>query len=119
MLEKKEVLLPAFLNPLTNEPKAIECARVDGATDEGPSHLEVQFWWTLRHLKRPTLATLVTARCSGASYLNKVELQNGCLALAHSNLFIPSNLNGSCFDPDTGKVDQQRLKVNMDTATDI
>ena len=36
-----------------------------------------------------------------------------------SNLFIPSNLNGSCFDPNTGKVDQSRLKTNMDLAADI
>ena len=70
-------------------------------------------------LKRPTFATLVTARCSGSTYLNQVELQNGCLALAHSNLFIPSNLNGSCFDPDSGTIDQQRLMANMDTATDV
>lgn len=27
------------------------------------------------------------------------ELQDGCLPLAHSNLFTPSNLNGSCLDP--------------------
>lgn len=27
-----------------------------------------------------------------------MELQNGCLALGHSNLFIPSTLNGSCLD---------------------
>ena len=118
MLEKTAVR-PAFLNPTTNHPKVIECIRVDGATDEGPSHLEVQFWWTLHHLKRPTFAILVTARCSGSSYLNQVELQNGCLALAHSNLFIPSNLNGSCFDPDSGTIDQQRLMANMDTATDV
>ncbi len=29
---------------------------------------------------------------SGSSYLNRVELQNGCLTLAHANLFIPSTL---------------------------
>lgn len=69
MLEKTAVS-PAFLNPATNYPKVIECIRVDGATDEGPSHLEVQFWWTLRHFRRPTFATLVTARRSGSSYLN-------------------------------------------------
>ena len=52
-------------------------------------------------------------------HLNRVELQNGCLSLAHANLFIPSNLHGSCFDPSTGKVDNERLKRNMDTAADI
>ena len=40
------------LNPVTKE---IECIRVDGASDEGPSHEEVQFWWTERHFKRPTI----------------------------------------------------------------
>ena len=119
MLELEEGLKDAFLNPITGTPKLIECVRVDGAGDEGPSHLEVQFWWTLRHVQKPTLVTLVTARNSGSSHLNRVELQNGCLTLAHSNLFIPSNLNGSCFDPDTGKVDPSRLKTNMDIATNI
>lgn len=119
MLETSDVLKPAFINPLTDKPKILECVRVDGATDEGPSHLEIQFWWTLRHLERPTFITLVSTRSSGASYLNRVELQNGCLALAHANLFIPSNLNGSCFDPETGKLDQERLKANMDLATEI
>ena len=104
---------------MTEKPKQIECIRVDGATDEGPAHLEVQFWWTLRHFEQPTIATLVTTRNSGASYLNRVELQNGCLALAHANLFIPSNLNESCFSQETGKLAQERLKQNMNQATDI
>lgn len=82
--------------------------------DKGPAHLEIQFWWTLRHVQRPTKVTLITSRNSGASYLNRVELQNGCLALAHANLSIPSNLQGSCFDPKTGKVDPERLKRNME-----
>ena len=119
MLEACELLKPAFVNPVTNSPKLLECIRVDGATDEGPSHLEIQFWWALRHLERPTFATLLTTRSSGASYLNRVELQNGCLAVAHANLFIPSNLNRSCFDPESGKLNQERLKTNMDIATNI
>ena len=119
MLEVADALQPAFINSATGTPKLIQCVRVDGANDEGPSHLEVQFWWSLHHMQRATFATLVTARSSGASYLNRVELQNGCLALAHANLFIPSNLNGSCFSPIDGKLDQERLKKNMDTATDI
>ena len=56
---------------------------------------------------------------SGASYLNRVELLNRCLSLAHSNLFIPSDPNGSCFDPETGQLDHQRLQPNMELATDI
>ncbi len=72
--------------------------RVDGAADEGPLHEEFQFMWAARHLTTGTLATLITARNSGSSYLNTVELQNGCLALAHANLFIPSTPGGSCMD---------------------
>lgn len=41
------------------------------------------------------------------------------VSLPHAKLFLPSNLNGSCFSPDTGKVDLERLKTNMDDATDI
>lgn len=92
MLEMFPVLKPAFIDPHTEDKKLIECIRVDGAADEGPMHEEVQFVWAARHLSRPTLATLVTARNSGSSYLNRVELQNGCLALAHANVFIPSTL---------------------------
>lgn len=39
------------------------------------------------------------------------------LSPAHSNLFIPSNLNGTCFD-DEGKVDPVQLKANMDCAAE-
>ena len=63
-------LLQGFSNPRTCSPKEIECIRVDAASDEGPSHEEVQFWWTERHFKRPTIAT--SARNSGSSHLNRV-----------------------------------------------
>ena len=33
--------------------------------------------------------------------------------------FIPSSLNGSCFNPDTGKLDADRLSKNMKSATDL
>ena len=92
---------------------------MDGATDEGPSHQEIQFCWTLQHFQKAKFATLVTARNNRASFLNRVELENGCLALAHTNLFIPFTLNGSCFSPETGKVDPERLKKDMDVATDV
>ena len=58
-------------------------------------------------------------RNTGASYLNHVELQNGCLALAHANLFISSNLYGTCFNPETGEIDREQLQRNMDQATEI
>ena len=102
MLQKMSGLQPAFINADSNTKKRIECIHVNGAADEGPCHVEKQFWWCKRYLKHPTHVTLVTAHNSGASYMNGVELQNRCLALAHANLFIPSNLNGSCFDPDRG-----------------
>ena len=101
--------------------KSIECVRVDGATDEGPSHVEVQFMWTERHTNHSKLCTLVTARFAGGSYFNKVELQNGCLALGHSNLFIPSAINGSNFDSN-GKLDKTQpwtqLKQNLGETID-
>ena len=117
MIERNEDIKPAFINPLTGKTKEIECIRVDGGGDEGPVHEEVQYWWTKRHLINGTKATMVTTRSSGASYKNRVELQNGCLALAHANLFIPSTLNGSCMD--SGKVNDNLLGKNLDAAIDV
>ncbi len=107
------------MNPVSGEQKLVECIRVDGATDEGPSHEEVQFWWTVRHVEVAKLVTLVTARSSGSSYLNRVELQNGCMALGHANLFIPSTLGGSCISPNTGGIDKDKLKTNLELATEV
>ena len=56
-----------------------------------------------------------TARFAGGSYLNKVEQQNGCLALGHSNLYIPSTINGSNFVD--GELDNEKLHQNLETAT--
>ena len=94
MFNKEESLQHVFLDLQTGKHKPIGCVRVDAASDEGPTREEVQFWWTLRHLQLRKLATLVTTRSSGSSYLNRVELQNGCLSRGHSNLFIPSTLSG-------------------------
>ena len=116
MLESKEELKPVFLNLQSGLPKAIECVRVDGATDERPAHAEVQYWWTKRHISRGRLATLVTTRSSGSSYLNRVELQNGCLSLGHANTFIPSTLAGSSIDPETGVINEGILKQNLNLA---
>ena len=90
---------------------------MDGAGDECPYHEEVQFMWTIRHIFGPTIATLVTSRSSGSSYLNKVELQNGCLALTHANSFY--TIGGSCMDTTTGKVDKNKYVQNMELATDV
>lgn len=86
-LEGKEELRGAFFNPETDELKSIDAVRVDGASDESPSHEEVRFYWTERHLLKNKKATIVTTRCSGSSYLNRVELQNGCLSKGHSKHF--------------------------------
>lgn len=118
MLEKQSELQPAFVNPLTNVTKAVDAIRVDGASDEGPTHDEVQYYWTERHLLKNKAATLVTTRSSGSSFLNRVELQNGCLSLGHSNTFIPSTLAGACTNPNTGAIDKEKLKENMSLAVD-
>ncbi|CAB3988493.1 Chromatin modification-related YNG2 [Paramuricea clavata] len=107
--------IPELQSVLTDKP--VECIRVDGATDEGPSHVEVQFVWTERHLKNGKLCTLVTSRFSGGSYLNRVELQNGCLAQGHSNLYIPSTIHGS--NQNDSGIDKEKLKTNLDAATDV
>ena len=55
---------------------------MDGATNERPIHAEAPFMSTERHLKHGNLCTLrVMPSFVGGSYLNKVELQNGFLAL--------------------------------------
>ena len=107
MLESQcEQLTHAFQNSQTGLPKSVDCIRVDGASDEGPSHEEVQYWWTERHILKQKVATIVTTRSSGCSYLNRVELQNGCLSLGHAHTFIPSTLGGSCYN-------QQQVKLMM------
>ena len=89
MLEDNILSTPFLSN------KIIDCVRVDGGVDEGPSHVEVQFLWTERHINKGKVCTMVTSRFSWGSYLNKVELQNGCLSVGHSNIFIPSTIHGS------------------------
>ena len=56
-------------------------------------------------------------RCSGDSYLNRVELQNGCLSKGHSNTFIPSTLCGPPFD-NKGGWNEQIYKATMSAAVD-
>ena len=116
MLSVKQELQPVFKNCDTGLEKGIDCIRVDGASNEGPSHESVQFWWTVWHYKKAKVATMVTTRCSGSSYLNRVELQNGCLSLGHSNTFISSTLGGSCLNQETGEIDDTKLKKNLQLA---
>ena len=61
---------------------------------------------------------LVTTRSSGSSYLNRVELQNGCISLGHSDTFIPSTLAGSGVDPDKGNISEVKLQENLHLAMD-
>lgn len=112
-------LEPAFINGASGKPKEIECVRVDGPVDEGPGHLEVQFWWTVRHIEEKKVVTMVTSRSSGSSDLNRVELQNGCMAVAHANIFIPSTLNGIPVNSSIGSIDNSILSANLDQAADI
>ena len=102
-VEKLECTTSVFLNDELFF-KEIECVGVDGGTDVGPFHHEMKFLWTERHVVKPTKITLVTTRCSGDSYLNRVELQNGCLSKGHNNTFILSTLRGSPFSENGGKI---------------
>ena len=113
MLSTKESLQPAFYNVQTGEHKEIESVRVDGGADEGPAHCETRYWWTVHHLK-----TNGHSKEQWCKLQKRVELQNGCLALAHANLFIPSTLHGSCMSS-SGKVDQQKLQENLSSAIDV
>ena len=89
LFEKNPAQHMADLNMLQRNPefqalfqnKQIEYIRVDGCADEAPSHHEVQFYWTERHISKGNECVLVTTRHSGGSYLNRVELLNGCLSV--------------------------------------
>ena len=91
MLEEKSKFQLVFCN------KQVEYVRVDGGSVKAPSRKEVQFYWTDRHLIKGNASIVLTTCHSGGSYLHRVELLNGCLAVAHSNLFIPSTLEGPCY----------------------
>jgi hypothetical protein len=58
---------------------------------------------------------MVTTRCSGDSFLNRVELQNGSLSKGHANMFIPSTLCGSHYKGNGG-VDTDKFNENMSAA---
>ena len=96
----------------------VNCVRVDGASDEGPSHDEVQYYWTQYHVRNSKYTTIVTTRAGGSSYLNHVELQNGCLALGHSNTIIPSTITGLNVDSDTGEM-KKKLHENLSQPIDV
>ena len=110
-VEGFSVSKPAFLQGDAESPRDIECIQIDGAGDENPSHLEVQFFWSERHICKRTRITMVTTGCSGDSFINHVELQNGSLCKGHANMFIPATLCGSHYV--NGGVDKEKFKDNM------
>ena len=112
MLERNPLSKP-FLSD-----RNIDCIRVDGGVDEGPSHVEVQFVWAERHFNKDKVCTIVTSRFSGGSYLNKVELQNGCLSIGHSHLFIPSTIHGSNVDS-MGQISKEQQRNNLEAAMNV
>ena len=111
MLETVRELDSAFINQQTGMPKSVECIRVNGVSDEVPSHEEIQFWWTQRHILKKRVATLITTQSRGSSFLNRVQLQDGCLRLGHANCFIPSTLAGFCLNE--GKIEKEKLDRNL------
>ena len=91
MLQATDHLKAVFLHEETGKVKEIECIWVDTASDEGPSHTEVQFLWTGRHMNWPTKVTLVTTRSNGDSFLNQVELKSGCLITGSPHIRLEYN----------------------------
>ncbi|CAB3987212.1 Hypothetical predicted protein [Paramuricea clavata] len=119
LLQQKSEVKDVFINPEMHNPKEIECIRVDSGGDEALYYQEVQFWWTLHHIRRPARLQLITCRYSGGRSLNRVELQNGCKVKSHSGLFIPSTLNGSNLCKESRDVDKVKLEQNLGDAIDI
>ena len=113
VIEAYDEIKPVFFNPVTGNRKSKICVRVDGGHDEGPAHQEVQFWCTNYHLRTASRTLILTTRESGSHNRNyRVELQNGCLAVAHT-------LNGSCLQSSNGKVNEDKLKENLSDAIDV
>ena len=105
------------ISPTRERKGETTCVRVDGASDEGPVYIEVQFLWTERHIDKRRICTVVTSRHSGGSYLNEVELMNGCIAKAHANLYISSTLSGNNYD--SNGLNSEKLRENLDIATGV
>ena len=92
--------------------------RVDGNSDEGPAHQQVQYWWTKPHLLKGSRANMVSSRNRGASFKNRVELQNDFLALAHTNMFTPLTLIGPLTMANR-QLNKEMLHKNLNSAIDI
>lgn len=107
-----------FSSENTDKDKEIDFIRVDGGGDENPAHNETRFMWTKWHTDREKLATIVTTRYSGGSFLNEVEHLNGQLSRSANNLFIPSTLCGNTRDI-SGEVDHDTVVANQNAARDV
>ena len=88
MLQEKGELSAVFFH--NSEPKPIDCIRVDGAADEG-HHMKKHNSGGQRDIDQKKIATLITTRSSGSSYLNRVELQMGVWPM-DTVTYIPSTL---------------------------
>ena len=108
MLQEQPKFQSAFYDA-NGQPKQVDCIRVDGSSDEGPSHEEVQYWWTDRHYREKKVATLLLEAVA-------VAISIGWNCKMDVSPFIPSTLAGSCINPETGTIDQERVNKNMDLA---
>lgn len=111
MLQGQEELKNVFLSP---DGKYCVCELMKPVMKDHLTKRCSSFGLEITWLTR--LATLVTTRSSGSSFLNRVELQNGCLSRGHSNLFIPSTLSGSCIED--GQINNDILCRNLELAID-
>ena len=68
------------------------------------------------HLSKARVVTLVTSHSSGSLCPNQMELQNGCVSLAHASTLFHRHLLDHV--PESGVVDNEKLRENLDLAAD-
>ena len=73
ILMTENELKPVFYGSDLTKRKPYTCVTVDGASDEVPSHLEVQFVWIEFYIQMEDKLTCVSTRCNGQSYLNRIK----------------------------------------------
>ena len=103
-------MVPALINPtILIYDEVLSASELMGALMRVLLMRRCNFLGTERHLRNAYVASLVTARNSGSSFLNRVELQNGCLALGHSNHYMyHPPLAGTNIDGKTGKLHAEK-----------
>lgn len=97
--------------------KEFDCICCDGVYDENLVGLEIQFMWIERYMVFSKICIIVIICYSGGSYLNRVELQNGCLVLVYSYFFISLTFNGNNYN-EKG-LDLVKLRGNLDVVVDV